>query len=254
LFVGSMGTLGVVSEVTVKLRPLAKAENLVLLSFPEESLEDIRAFSAVLLDSMMEPVSLELLNCSLSEKLTGESAYTLAISFEDVENAVKYQQDFVESKQPLGTKITILDREESGSFWEQFYKIGPNGAARNQFQSEASLKVGVVNVNVPCVIMESQALQNSHNVLVEAHGGIGHGLCSVNIKGEDHDIVSAIEHVRNTVTELGGYVIVKHLPFHLREQVNVWGEKPSYFFLLEGIKAKIDPNRVLNHKRFVGGI
>src|SRR5690606_11710977 len=35
LFIGAMGTLGVISEVTVKLRPLPKYEGLVLLHFPE---------------------------------------------------------------------------------------------------------------------------------------------------------------------------------------------------------------------------
>lgn len=254
LFIGSMGTLGVVSEVTVKLRPIAKSEKLILVSFLEKNFNDIRNFSTMLLDSMMEPVSLDILNPSLSKKLTGEAAYTLAISYEDVENAVKYQQDFTKRKQPPETKLKILEQEEAEMFWDQFYQIGPNGASLKSSQNMASLKIGVVSLDVLQIMKEFQLLQDAHHVLIEANGGIGHGLCQINIKGEDNDILSAIQHIKTVVADLKGYVIVKHLPFHLREQVEVWGVKPSYFFLLEGIKAKIDPNRVLNHKRFIGGI
>ena len=128
LFIGAMGTLGVVSEVTVKLRPLAKCESLILLFFPEGILDDIRMFAKTLLDSTLEPVTLELLNPSLSQKLCGQSMYTLAISFEDVESAVRYQEKFVQSMRPSGTSMNILSQNEAQSFWQQFYTISPNGA------------------------------------------------------------------------------------------------------------------------------
>ena len=255
LFIGAMGTLGVVSEVTVKLRPLAKCESLILLSFPEGILDDIRMFAKTLLDSTLEPVTLELLNPSLSEKLCGQSMYTLAISFEDIESAVRYQEKFVQSMRPAGTSMNILSQNEAQKFWQQFYTISPNGAKVSTGKEiEASLKIGVVNLDVLTVIQVSEVLTNSFNVRVEAHGGLGHGLCQVHLTGTSEAIVAAIHHMRNSITRLGGYVVVKHLPLSLRQKVDVWGEKPSYFFLLEGIKSKIDPNRILNSNRFVGGI
>ncbi|RFU64352.1 FAD-binding oxidoreductase [Bacillus sp. V59.32b] len=255
LFIGSMGTLGVVSEVTVKLRPLAKYESLVLLSFPEGDVEKIRAFATKLLDSVMEPTSLELLSPSLAERMTGQNQYTLAISFEDVENSVHYQEEFVKNIQPLHTNMVIFQQKEAQAFWDKFYTIGPNGAVLAEgSEIEAAMKIGVINFDVLKVIKECQSLVDSGRLAIEAHGGLGHGLCQVNLKGSAEEIESAINHLRNSVAQLGGYSIVTHLPFSLRQKINVWGEKPSHFFLLEGIKAKIDPNRVLNNKRFVGGI
>ncbi|MET3695992.1 glycolate oxidase FAD binding subunit [Bacillus oleivorans] len=252
LFVGSMGTLGVLSEVTVKLKPLAKYESLVLLSFPEGNLEEIRSFAVSLLDSMMEPVALELLGPSLSERLTGRKQYTLAISFEDVESSVHYQEEFVKQIKPMSTRITIHQQNEAKDFWDAFHIIAPKG--KSGAETEAALKIGVVNLDVLKVIKESHVLQDIHNLLIDAHGGLGHGLCQVYLKGAGEDILSAINDLREFVKSLGGYVIVKHLPFSLRQKTSVWGDKPSYFFLLEGIKTKVDPNRTLNDKRFVGGI
>lgn len=255
LFIGSMGTLGVLTEVTLKLRPLPKYESLVLMSFPNGNVEEIKSFVVQLLDSMMEPVSLELLSPTLSEKLTGQRTYTLAIGFEDVESSVHYQEEFVEKMKPVQAGFQLLAKEKAKEFWSEFNKIGPNGAIENTgTETKAVLKIGVVNLDGIKVIQESELLNDSLNLQVKAHGGLGHGLCQIYLSGAAEDIVAGIEHLRKFVTELGGYATVKHLPLVLRQKVNVWGEAPSYFFLLEGIKKKIDPNRVLNPKRFVGGI
>ncbi|MDF2856012.1 MAG: lactate dehydrogenase, partial [Neobacillus sp.] len=61
LYIGSMGTLGVISEVSFKLRPVAKDESIVFVHFPEGNQLEIRNFAVKVLDSMIEPVSLELL-------------------------------------------------------------------------------------------------------------------------------------------------------------------------------------------------
>jgi glycolate oxidase FAD binding subunit len=255
LFIGSMGTLGVISEVTLKLRPLTKYESLVLLNFPEGELQEVSSFAVKLLDSMMEPVAVELLNPSLAEKMTGQHRYTLAISFEDVESSVHYQEEFIKKIQPAKTEMKILSTADAQEFWNHFYQIAPNGAVESAGpQIEATLKIGVMNLDVVNVIRECQLLEDSHHVSALAHGGLGHGLCQVILKGSSEDILSAINLLRGLAEQLGGYAVVKHLPLLLRQQVNVWGEKPSHFFLLEGIKTKVDQNRILNPGRFVGGI
>jgi glycolate oxidase FAD binding subunit len=251
LFIGSMGTLGVISEITVKLRPLPKKESLILLSFPNGNMEEIRAFATNLLDSMMEPVSLELLSPAISGKLIGQNSYTVAIGLEDVEASVRYQENFIQSIQPADTDLKILDEYEAQSFWNQFYSVLP--IPSTEF-TQASLKIGVTNMDIIHVIKESHLLIDSHNLEVEAHGGLGHGLCQVNLKGAKEDIISSIQRMRELSTKLGGYTVIKHLPLALRQEVDTWGNKPSHFFLFNGIKSKVDPNRVLNPKRFVGGI
>lgn len=258
LFIGSMGTLGVLSEITFKLLPLPKYESLVLLSFSEGSENEIKSFAVKLLDSILEPVSVELLNPSLSKRLINQDSYTLALSFEDVESSVHNQEEFVKNNlQPTGTNLQILPQEEARLFWDKFSRIAPNGVTtevNSNNQVEAALKVGVVNLDVLQVLEACKQLQDSINVKIEAHGGLGHGLCQINLSGESDNIVTAIQKLRESVTQLGGYAVVTHLPYALRLKVDVWGEKPSYFALLEGIKEKVDPKKVLNSKRFVGGI
>ncbi len=248
LFIGSMGTLGVISEVTLKLRPLPKYESLVLISFPDSNLEDIRNFTINLLDSAMEPTALELLSPSLAQKLTGKSSYTLAISFEDVENSVRYQVAYVKDQLHSNLEFSVLSQEAAKAFWKEIADIQVNQ------EIKAALKIGVKNMDVLQIIRECQPLQDLHNLVVEAHGGLGHGLCMFYLTGGDKDVVSAILTLRTYAEKMGGYAVVTHLPLAMRQKIAVWGAKPAYFFLLEGIKTKVDPNGTLNSRRFVGGI
>jgi glycolate oxidase FAD binding subunit len=255
LFIGAMGTLGVISEITLKLRPIPKCESLVLVSFPKGNLEEIKSFAVKVLDSMIEPVSLELLNPALSDKLAGINAYTIAMSFEDVESSVRYQEKFVSSLLSDDAELFIYQKEKAELFWQQFYRHIPNGADNEvPIQTEASLKIGTVNLDAVQVLKETELLQDQYNVKIESHGGLGHGLSQVTIRGAESDVANTAAHVRDIAEKTGGYAIVTHLPFELRKKIDVWGNKPSYFFLLQGIKAKVDPNKTLSPNRFIGGI
>jgi glycolate oxidase FAD binding subunit len=253
LFIGAMGTLGVVSQVTVKLRPIPKYESILFVSFSERNVEEIRAFTAKVLDSMIEPISLEILNPSLAGKLTNINQYTLLISFEDVNSSVHYQEDFIKKIIPDKTTLRSLSQNEAKSFWDNFYHQQPNGLI-NVTTAEAVLKIGVVNLDTIKILQEAELIADACHVSIEAHGGLGTGICHLTIRGANEDILSAIQHIRKSAVKHGGYAVVKHLPFSLRKKINVWGEKTAAHFLFEGIKQKIDTNIILNKNRYVGGI
>ncbi len=255
LFIGSMGTLGVISEITLKLRPVPKYESVVLLTFPQADLENIRRFTIQLLDSYMEPHALELLSPSLAARLTGKNVYTLAIGFEDVKKSVHYQEQVIENMKPQNSEMTILPQHEAKDFWNLFASLSPNSTnLPNDEKIKTALKIGVKNLDVLQVIQECRLMEERKQLSIEAHGGLGHGLCTVILNGMEEEILEVMSSLTKSVETIGGYVVAKHLPLHLRKKVEVWGKKPAHFFLLEGIKAKIDPKRTLNEKRFVGGI
>ncbi|MEI3614007.1 FAD-binding oxidoreductase [Pseudogracilibacillus sp. SO30301A] len=256
LFIGSMGTLGVISEITVKLRPLPKYEGLSLLHFPEGTEQQICNFAVHILDSMMEPVSLELLTPSLAEHVTGKKQFTLAIAFEDREKAVLKQENWIKQNLPSRVEHTILNEEKARKWWRDFCHIGPNGHndEENEANTQAALKVGSNNLDVVNILKLAEKLADECRVSVEAHGGVGHGISKVYLKGFPEGIVSYTRTLRAKVEENRGYVVGTHLPFAMRETIDAWGERPGYFVLLEGIKLANDPKRILNRQRFVGGI
>ncbi len=256
LFIGAMGTLGVISEITIKLRPLPKYEGLALLHFPNGDGENIRDFAVQILDSMMEPVTLEVLSPAMSEELMGKNAYTLAIAFEDQEKAVIYQENWVKENKPAAAELTVLHEDEARGWWMRFRHIGPNGHNDddNEANTQAAFKIGTNNLDVIPAIETAESLASEYNVSVQSHGGAGHGISKVFIQGFPEDIVSFSKALRAKIEEKRGYVVCIHAPYALRKAIDVWGEKPAYFPILEGIKLANDPKRILNRHRFVGGI
>lgn len=256
LYIGSMGTLGVISEITLKLRHIPPCEHLVLLTFHEECFSEIQSVALEILDSVPEPVALELLNPTLTERMIGHSCYTLAISLEDVRSAVQFQEKMVRKIKPPHAGMVIFEKDEAQSFWNTFYRIGPNGDLPQPSLTEtvASLKIGVIKMDVLRILQEVDRLKNTYGVHIEAHGGLGTGLCHVYLQGTSEELDRMILMLRRKARELNGYAIVKHLSLSMRQKINVWGEMPPFFLLLDGIKSTVDPNRVLNPKRFIEGI
>jgi glycolate oxidase FAD binding subunit len=255
LFVGSMGTLGIVSEVTVKLRPIPKYESVALLKFNSSGFKNLRAFVLELQDSMLEPVSLELLSPSLAKKLHGEEMFTLAVAFEDVEKSVHYQENWIQGHKTQGAELTILQQEKAREFWSAFARISPQQEYSTREDTNAvALKISSKNMDVIDIVPKSQALGETLSLQVESHGGTGHGISRVYLTGKPNNIQTYINEMRSFASERGGFVTVQHAPLPMRRQIDVWGPKPNYFPVLEGIKFALDPNKVLNRKRFVGGL
>ena len=203
----------------------------------------------------------ELLTPTLSERLINVNAYALVISFEDVESSTRYQQEYVKNIKPEGTRLSILDTHEAGIFWERIYTAAPKdlgfgmpNIAGGLTETIAVLKIGIVNMKVIDLARECQLLSDTYSVNAEAHGGLGTGVCQVILRGVNVDVEQGITHLRTITSRLGGYAIVKHLPVSLHGKVDVWGEKPSYYGLMKEIKTKMDPNKILNPNRYIGGI
>ncbi|KPD04647.1 lactate dehydrogenase [Aneurinibacillus migulanus] len=255
LFIGSMGTLGIISELSFKLRPLPKAERLLLLSFSETEMDAIRGFIRTLQDSMLEPVSLELISPTLAGRLGEKVGYMLAIAFEDVESAVQYQEAWVRSRAPEASLRKALIGEEAQMWWDAFACISPYGLEEKEAGIQIAMKIGSKNTDVLGIIDACHRLGQGMGVAVEAHGGAGHGISYVFFTGgNEEELVSCADAIRRLAQERGGYAIVRHAPLSLRRRIEVWGEVPVHFSLLEGIKHTIDPDRILNPGRFIGGI
>jgi glycolate oxidase FAD binding subunit len=253
LLIGSMGTLGIITELTLKLRPLPKYESLILLTFSKDDLQALQDYTLTLLDSPLEPVSLELLSPALSRKLTGMDGYTLAVAFEDVEAAVRDQEAWVLSHRPAGIERQILRQEEAAAWWGEFASIPPQTAINDPQGADVALKIGSLNMDVPAIL----SLCDQHHgraLAVEAHGGVGHGISRVFLQGKEEDIDLFVQEMRVFLKRRGGYAVVQHAPLSFRRRVDVWGEKPVSFPLMEGIKRAFDPHQILNPNRFVGGL
>lgn len=253
LFIGSMGTLGIITEVIFKLRPLPREEALVLITIPEKEFHRLDQFVRTLLDSILDPASLELFNPPLYKRLRGEEKYGLAVSLEDRSQAVAYQIEWLAHHLSPAFQAHVLGQEEARAFWQTVSHLPPNPAVDSDLE-QVVLKVGSLNMDVLAIMKQIQQAANHIGTKVEAHGGLGHGITYVYIHESGSEAEQMVRTLRRFVGERHGYVLLRHAPLAFRQKVGVWGEMPAYFSLLDGIRRTIDPRFTLNPKRFIGGL
>lgn len=258
LFVGSLGTLGVISECTFKLRPLPPEETVIILE--NGDLPSLKRFSRRLLDSSLEPSAAELVNDSvLTSLLPGEhDSFGLMIGFEDESKAVAKEQNQVVNwaKEEGITIREILRNEWAAALWRSLGELLPH-ARDAQSAEKVALKISTLPDQADSVVELVHRLAEEAGIEALVHGGPGTGITLAVLRPDENQWACAkelIEKVRQRIEEGFGYVVMLHAPSFLKEKIPVWGKMPSGLFLMQKIKSSLDPEGRFNPGRWAGGI
>jgi glycolate oxidase FAD binding subunit len=253
MMIGSMGTLGVITEITIKLRPKPSDEK--LLPIYSGTIEPLYQLAEQIQNSYMEPVTLELLNPTLSEQLTGKREYALMVGFEDTDSSVDYQLEWLNrqlSSVPQLQAGSVAAGEQIARWWQSFRMLAPVKG-----EGTVALKLGCWMTDAPALMGTAEQAANRSGLSLHMHGGMGTGIIHAYVdpeSGTEEDIVQWVSEVRRAAEGMKGYAIVEHASLVWRSKLGVWGAKPSSFRLIEGIKNKIDPTGILNPGRYIGGL
>ena len=68
------------------------------------------------------------------------------------------------------------------------------------------------------------------------------------------DIVAMVAEARQLATQVGGYALVECCPLEVKRGLDVWGSPGDGLPIMRRLKEQMDPRRILNPGRFVGGI
>ncbi|HEY3099360.1 MAG TPA: FAD-binding oxidoreductase [Methylomirabilota bacterium] len=252
LFVGSFGTLGVIVEATVKLRPLPDEERLVAVRF--ERLEDAGAALRALLSSDLIPNAVDLLDGPSAGALGLPAApATLAVGFDGLGEQVDWQVAELETVVVRcgGAKPTPLPTET----WARLAS-----ASRDAFDAPAAVMTLSVLPAVVAETMEHGTQTARKRGLTSAwcaHAGVGHLTATLSADASRLDpapIAAVLEEWRAAARAGGGHACVTWAPLPVKSALPVWDDAGAAGRLMQRIKAQLDPNNLLNPGRFVGGI
>lgn len=256
LYVGSLGTLGIIVEGTFRLYPIPELSQTYIFSF--SNLELLQETVLSILNSSLVPTCLELLNPTLigiiSDKLNfnlGTGKYALAIRIESVERAVRDQISKVKDicGERGGEGILIEGRLEE-TLWEEIREF----PWRKSGDNNAVCKVSVLITDVPRVFQVLEELSTNSGLGIYSSARAGNGILIISIEGEMLPIIEATKSLCNLVSSLKGNMVIQDAPSFLKSQVDVWGEVGASIRVMERLKSHFDPNGILNPGRFVGGI
>jgi glycolate oxidase FAD binding subunit len=247
LMVGSLGTLGVLVEATLRLHPRPDMEQTWLATFP--SFTALGGAVAAVLDSSLQPSRVEFFDAAaLGAAGLAPAPAALAVSFSSVEEAVRAQgQQLAGLARQAGGAISVLRSDVwTGS--------ASPGARREDVELQVASLPGRLADTVEAITWSAQGLGNAATTAVTGNAALG--VARVRVAGADISaMVEMIGRLRERLQGEGGHVVIRQGPRALREQLDPWGEPESGTLgLMREIKATFDPTGVLNPGRFVGGL
>ena len=254
LFIGSLGTLGVIVEITVRLSPLPETGQMVLASFAE--LLQATDVVAKILKSELLPASIELFSPVGADLLGMPSEhFLLVIDIEDVEEAVNRQsgqiKQICESEKGLNVS-TIQGRERDALLGR--IQDWPMIDAESDSQVCCKVSVPIGRVAEAVQAIEDSAEQGKLDTAIMSHAGSGIIYVILTPQIDQAQFEATIENLSLMAQQLGGSSIVEHAPSEIKRNVDVWGATRSDIVLMRQIKEQLDPQNLLNPGRFVGGI
>jgi glycolate oxidase subunit GlcD len=247
LFTGSYGTLGLITEITFKLRPLPAETRTVVASGPLQSLATIgRRISADLF-----PVAVELLSSRIAGQLEIESQSqrsALLVRFAGSARAVVSQtaQALKLLRADQNSRCFALD--EDHAIWLKL------SAAPMQTSGNLGWRVSLKPADLISFLDEMIALETDEtsHVSLSWHAGLSDGrLRAIASAPVYHrEAVRVLERVRERVETLSGSLVLESAPLEIKNEFDSWGGWGSTAELMRRVKMQLDPQNLFSPGRF----
>ena len=260
LFVGSEGTLGVFTQITVKLIPLPETIK-TLLVFYATPQDAVRTASQIISSNLL-PRALEFIDKSSIDCIKGykqevqipdEVNAILLIDVDGKEASVKAEISLIEKiaveNQPLRV-VSAKTAQERDTLWEVRRVISP--ALYNIAPFKINEDICVPRSRILEILSRIAEIQKQYPSLKVANfGHIGDGNIHVNImynEGDRQRILAEemIEKVLRTTVELGGTISGEHGIGNVKSAFVPLEIPPQELQIMKDIKHLLDPKGILN--------
>lgn len=238
LYVGSLGTLGVIAEATFKLAPLPKAET--TLAIECHTAREAARIVAEAHDGGLVLNAAELLSPQTAHRVFGDARWTVLARVAGGEAAVqRSMRDLAAIASVVGARVD----ERGAEAW---------GAWSEMFRPQAvSLRV----VTAPSAV--ANTIQVLDRQFIGATGLLSATVTAGVIRAQLHPTRAARAHaLLVTATEIAsrhdGFVVVDAAPMSLKRQIDVFGPTRPDFAIMQRLKESLDPHRTLSPGRFAG--
>lgn len=254
LYVGSLGTLGIIIEANFKLQPLPESERTLLLTFLNAA--DATQTVIAIQRSLLTPSAIELIDSGAASDMTDffglslpTNGYTLAINFEGSTTSINRQLDEARS---LARKLgALLGDDLTGKVQDQFWDV-----VREHTQGSVTCKAAVLVSQMATYIQSVEQTCQRHELEAAIVAHAGNGILYIELRPGDATprLVEAITELRQHAQEARGSMVVERCPIDLKRRISIWGEPGSNFYLMQRLKHQFDPKGTFVKGRFVGGL
>jgi glycolate oxidase FAD binding subunit len=259
LYIGSLGTLGVIVDATLKLRPRPEVEGACWATFP--ALAGAAEAAAAIAASELGPTALVLLDARAAAAagagagLPAPPAPAVLVAFDGLARAVRWQGDETARRlRAAGARtVDVLDAGGTARALEAVRE-----ARRLVPEPVAVATVGVLPAELGAYLDAARGAAEAAGFQAAAVAHAGHGqatlVLAAGAPGPGASTAAVLAAWREAARRGGGHLAVEWASLSVREACPVWDPPGPSVALMRGLKARLDPQGVLNPGRFVGGI
>jgi len=259
LFVGSEGTLGIVTQITLKLIPKPAAKKTMLVQY--ETIDDAAQSVSAIIGAKIIPTTLEFLDAATIGCIRGKSDIPLpencqAILIIEVDGdqlVLDAQAEqiltVIKPFNVLGTRIATTD-EESEEIWKVRRIVSPS--LRQVNPDKFNEDIVVPRSKVPDMIRALESISKQYNVPIVNFGHAGDGNIHVNVmvdlteEGMEATVAIVMEEIFKAAVNLKGSISGEHgIGTSKAKYMSMELNKETIEYM-QRIKAALDPLNVLN--------
>jgi len=258
LFVGSEGTLGLITSAVLKLIPKPKARGTALILF--KNLEDVGRVVTRIMTSGIFPSALEFMDRDAIRAveefkpvgLPKDVSALLLVEVDGSPQSVKEDIKAVEElAKAMGLEVKVAEDEESAEkLWTARKSLGP--ALGNLRTGKINEDVVVPRVYLSEAIRDYRKVAEKYGLLMAIFGHIGDGNLHVNLlydkknKEEEERAERAVDEVFEITLRYNGSITGEHGVGLTKRKFLEYQFGPVGMEILRGIKKVFDPKNLFN--------
>jgi glycolate oxidase FAD binding subunit len=225
---GSLGTLGLIAEVVLRLHPLPETTATVVVP---SSVQEATARSLALLAGPLEPAAVDW----VGDPRGGGPPGRLAVRFEGTTAGVAAQTAALREQLDGATPQALADAEEAALWREYAHAHRPESGQSTAFAGTLPSRLTDV-----ATALAGAADAAGVDVSLASHAALG--LHTARFSGPPAQQAAAFEQWRREVVAVGGAVALRDRPAEVDAEIDPLGPAPSSVGLLRAVKARLDPD------------
>ena len=247
LLIGSLGTLAIITQLTLKLRPRPTTSALVWITC--ESLQDVDELLESLVTARVKPVAIEVLNPRSARHISSEARCDLphekpvvCIGFDGTENEVTWQMNELKvAARQFSTKAAnVLIDDDAPPMWDALTEFPTYSEDPLTFKANL----------LPSATLRFIEVATSHGVTAKAHAG--NGIVIGHLSDEVATLKQAtqcLDSLRQLARQGQGDLVVLQCDLDWKRELSVFGDSRSDSQLMTRLKAELDPDNLLSPGR-----
>lgn len=247
LFTGSYGTLGLIMELTFKLRPLPERERTVVARAANG--RALVAAARAVISAPLLPVAAELLSPRMARALElygGDDAggHALLLRFAGSDETVEHQtarsRELLDETAPGCSHYTLDDDRR---LWRELSLQAANAA--RELTWRAAFRPSHAET-----MLEVLRTHRGEDLTWHAGTGDGHLRVFEDEVGDVEKCAGALGRMREAARDSGGSLVMERAPAELKRALDPWGLPASTALLMRRIKGRLDPRDTFSPGRF----